>query len=559
MKFADMKYKRPNMEELKNTFNKLLLSFEEAHDFETENKLLLEINNLRVEFESMEQIVYIRHTINTKEEFYEKEQEFFDENKPEYDDLVSKFYKTLMKSNNIEELKDKWGEQLFTIASLTIDTFSEDIIDDLKEENKLMSEYTKVLAAASINFNGEVCNLSQMRPYQMNEDRNTRKEANEAKYEFFEENEEKLDTIYDNLVRVRTNIAKKLGYENFTHLGYKRMLRSDYTPEMVATFREEVLKYIVPFCTELREMQRKELGVNKLKYYDELITFKDGNANLAGDPEYILKMGERMYNELSPETKIFFKDMVEKNCMDLLSKKGKSPGGYCTYIGSFNMPYIFSNFNGTIDDVDVLTHEAGHAFQVYESREYDLVEYKFPTLDACEIHSMSMEFLTWPWMNLFFGEEADKYRYGHLINSILFIPYGVLVDEFQHIIYNNPQMNPVERKRAWRELEKKYLPHRDYENNQFLERGSYWYQQGHIFKNPFYYIDYTLAQICAFQFWSKANKNRQEAWQDYINLCKRGGSLSFLKLVKSATLKSPFERGVIEPIVQEIKNWIDKK
>lgn len=558
MRFEDISYIRPQMNELKINFEKLIEEYSNTLDFHKQNELILNINSLRNEFESMEQIAYIRHTINTTDKFYEEEQDFFDENRPLYDDLVSKYYRVLMKSNNIDKLKTKWGEQLFNIASMTIDTFHIDIIDDLKEENKLMSEYTKVLASASIEFEGKKNNLSQMRPFQMSEDREKRRESSIKKYEFFQTNQDKLDNIYDNLVKVRTRIAKKLGYDNFTELGYKRMLRSDYDPKMVQNFRDQVLKHIVPFCTKLRELQKHELEVSHLKYYDELITFKDGNAQLAGDAEYILQMGEKMYSQLSKETKVFFEEMINKSCMDVMSKKGKSPGGYCTYIGNFNMPYIFSNFNGTIDDVDVLTHEAGHGFQVYESREFDLVEYKFPTLDACEIHSMSMEFLTWPFMELFFKKEADKYRYGHLLNSILFIPYGVLVDEFQHIIYDNPQMSKCERLSVWAELEKKYLPHRNYDSNDFLKKGTYWYQQGHIFKNPFYYIDYTLAQICAFQFWINSTKDKESTWNDYLTLCKSGGSKSFLKLVENANLRSPFDDDVINPIVMEIEKWINK-
>lgn len=556
MKFKEYPYKRPDMKTFEKQFNKLLTAFTDAGDAASQDAYMIEINKLRNEWESMEQIAYIRHTINTKDSQYQAEQEFFDEYSPSYEGLVSRYYKALTDSKHQEALQQKWGKQLFTIASLKQKTFSPEIVEDLKAENKLMSEYTKLLSSAKIFFEGKYRNLPQMRPFEMAMDREMRKQASEAKYNFFKENESKFDAIYEKLVKVRTKMAQKLGYENFIPLGYARMLRSDYTPEMVKQFRDQVKNHIVPFATQLRERQRIRLNLDKLRYYDEILSFKNGNPKTCGDADAILEAGKKMYEELSQETKIFFDYMKEHELMDLISKEGKSPGGYCTFISKFASPFIFSNFNGTADDIDVLTHEAGHAFQMYESRKYKVVEYQFPTLDACEIHSMSMEFFAWPWMELFFKEDASKYRFAHLSESLLFIPYGVTVDEYQHFVYAHPQATPTERKQAWREIEKKYLPHRDYEGQEYLERGGYWHQQGHIFKNPFYYIDYTLAGICAFQFWKKSREDWARAWKDYVTLCRNGGSDSFLNLVESAKLSSPFEEGCIKEVIEEISQWL---
>ena len=263
-----------------------------------------------------------------------------------------------------------------------------------------------------------------------------------------------------------------------------------------------------------------------------------------------------MYEDLSKETGEFFKFMQENHLMDLVAKKGKAGGGYCTFIEDYKAPFIFSNFNGTSGDIDVLTHEAGHAFQVYSSRHFEIPEYYWPTYEACEIHSMSMEFFTWPWMDLFFKEDTDKYKFSHLSDALLFLPYGVSVDEFQHWVYENPEATPKERKLQWREIEKKYLPHKDYEGNDYLENGGFWQRQGHIYNSPFYYIDYTLAQICAFQFWKRSRENQEEAWADYVKLCKLGGSMSFTKLVEAANLISPFEDGCVESVVGEIETWL---
>jgi M3 family oligoendopeptidase len=557
MKFADMKYVRPDIKAYEEKFNALFEKFEKADKFEEQDQLMNEINILRNQIETMATLVSIRNSVDTTDKFYEDEQAYIDESMPIYEGIISKYYNLLVNSKFRHELEEKWGKQVFNIAELQLKTFSPEIIEDLQEENKLTTEYTKLIASAKIVFEGEERNLSQLTPFQQSTDREMRKKANEAKTNFLKEHEAELDEIYDKLVKVRTRIAKKLGYENYVELGYARLTRSDYNAEMVANFRNQVKKYIVPTATKLRERQAKRLGLDKLKYYDEKFTFKSGNAKPHGNPDWILNNAKKMYNELSPETKEFFTFMTDNELMDLVSKKGKAGGGYCTFIPDYKSPFIFSNFNGTAGDVEVLTHEGGHAFQVYTSKNYELPEYCWPTLEACEIHSMSMEFLTWPWMNLFFEEDTDKFKFSHLSESLLFIPYGVTVDEFQHFVYENPDATPEERKQAWRKIEKKYLPHKDYEDNEFLERGGWWFQQSHIFQVPFYYIDYTLAQICAFQFWKKAQENKEMAWKDYVTLCKAGGSRSFVELTKVANLISPFEEGCIQSVIGTIENWLN--
>ena len=440
---------------------------------------------------------------------------------------------------------------------MSLKSCSKEIIKELQEENRLCSKYTKLLASAKIEFEGKELNLSQLGKFMSNRDRNIRKKSSEAYFNYFYEHEQEFDIIFDELIKLRDKMAKKLGYKNFVELGYVRMMRTDYDSSMVENFRKQVLEYIVPVCNKLYERQAKRLNINKLTYIDEGFEFLSGNATPKESSEKIIENGVKMYRELSKETGEFFEFMLENELMDLVTKKGKSAGGYCTYIPNYKSPYIFSNFNGTSDDIDVLTHEAGHAFQVYMSRYIDVVDLNFPTFESCEIHSMSMEFITWPWMELFFKEDTEKYKFTHLSSAIKFIPYGIVVDEFQHKIYENPSMSIEERKNIWRNIEKKYLPHKNYEGCDFLEKGTWWYKQGHIFKNPFYYIDYTLAQICSLQFWKKYREDSEKTWQDYINICKVGGTKSFLEIVEIGNLKSPFEDGCVESIIDQIDSYLD--
>lgn len=557
MNFNDYKYERIDINHTKEKFYSLIKLFSESKNLQEQIKYMDKVIKLRNHLDTMTTLVSIRHSINTNDEFYDGENEYCDEILPIIFSFVTDFYKALINSKFRKKLEEKYGKFLFDIAELSLKTFDEKIINDLQNENKLSSKYSKLIASAKIPFDGEDRNLSQMAPYTQSKDRNVRIEASKKVAHFFKENKEKFDDIYDSLVKLRNNIAQKLGFKNYVELGYARLLRIDYNSEMVSSYREQVLKYIVPLHTELRKRQEKRLGLDKLSFYDEPIKFNSGNADPHGDPEWIINNGKTMYKELSKETEDFFTFMTEKNLLDLLSKKGKMNGGYCTYIPDYKSPYIFANFNGTAHDIDVLTHEAGHAFQVYQSRDYEVPEYLWPTYEACEIHSMSMEFLTWPWMNLFFENDTKKYKFIHLSESLLFIPYGVTVDEFQHWVYENPNATPEDRRNKWLEIESKYLPTRDYGEVEDLKEGIFWFRQGHIFSSPFYYVDYTLAQICAFQFWIKANDNRKKAWDEYLELCKLGGSKSFFKLMESANLKNPFNEGTIASVIPYIREFLE--
>ncbi|KDR96152.1 oligoendopeptidase, M3 family [Peptoclostridium litorale DSM 5388] len=556
MKFSEYKYERPSFEKVQLEFQRLVQSIGDSKSADDALAAVRDINDLRAEFETQQQIAYIRNTMDTEDELYKAEQEFYDDITPMYEGLINSYYFALAGSKFANELKAHLGEQLLNLANLKTRIFSDCVIEDMKMENKLCTQYTKLLSSAKIEFEGQINTLSQMRYHQMSLDRDVRKKANSARYSFFEKNKEEFDSIYTQLVEVRSGIAERLGYQSFTGLAYDRMGRTDYGPLDVAKLRESVKKHIVPLCTRLRQLQKKRLNLKELKYYDESVQFKDGNAKLIAGEKEMLRLGISMYEGISKEAGSFFRNMVQNGLMDLLSKQGKSPGGYCTYIPKYNTPFIFSNFNGTIDDIDVLTHEAGHAFQMHMSKDFNIAEYSFPTLDACEIHSMSMEFLTWPWMDMFFGEDADKYRLGHISEAVLFLPYGALVDEFQHVVYENPGMSESERNDVWRRLEREYLPHRDYDGNEFLESGTYWYQQGHIFKNPFYYIDYVLAGICAIQFLKRFRGDRESAWIDYEKLCRIGGSMSFMDIVKSAGLDSPFEEEAVKMAAQTAQEII---
>jgi M3 family oligoendopeptidase len=556
--FKEFHYERPDFQQFSASFKTQLAVFVNADTFEAQDKALSVINAMRSRFMSMYNLCFIRHTLDTRDAFYEQENEYFDHQMPAYESLVNQFYKQLLKASFRPALEKKWGQQLFNIAELSLKAFDDAVIHLLQEENKLSSAYTKLKGNAKIMFNGEEHNLSSIIKFESDKDEQVRKAAAVAKWAFYEENKNEIESIFDKLVKTRHQVATSLGFDNFVALGYTRMLRADYDAAMVARFRKQVLDKIVPIATGLYERQRKRLGLKQMRYYDENLRFLTGNPEPKGATHWIVAQAERMYRELSAETDEFFQFMKTTGLMDLEAKAGKAPGGYCTYISNYQAPYIFSNFNGTSGDIDVLTHEAGHAFQVFSSRALGISEYNWPTYEACEIHSMSMELFTWPWMELFFKEETEKFKYSQLTAALSFLPYSAAVDEFQHFVYANPEVSPEDRNAAWRALEKKYLPHRNYEDNTFLEQGRFWQKQSHIFSAPFYYIDYALAQICAFQFWKKDQDDHESAWKDYLHLCKLGGKHSFLELVQQANLRSPFEEEGFTASISKITDWLEQ-
>jgi len=556
MKFNEFKYERPNLDTFKNLILKELDLIATNKTLDEEIKAIKKINDLNDELQSMATLVSIRNSINTKDPFYEEEQAFFDENMPVVSELFNILDKKLLASKHIDKLKEEFGELLFKQTEVSLKTFKPEIIEDLQLENKLTTEYVKLKASAEIEFKGKVYNLSQMSPFAQSTDRNIRKEATLAVSNFYKENISEFDRIYDELVKVRTKIAKKLGYKNFIELGYDRMGRTDYNELDVKKYRKQILEEVVPYVKELIDRKSKRLKIKNMQSYDLNLSFLDGNPTPKGNLEWQVNEARKMYDEMSKETSEFFNMMIKRDLLELESKPGKAGGGYCTYIPKYEAPFIFANFNGTSHDVDVLTHEAGHAFQVYESRNLD-PNYRWPTMEAAEIHSMSMEFLAWPWMENFFKEDTNKYKFNHLAEAVSFLPYGALVDHFQYEVYKNYDMTPEARRLTWRKLEKMYMPYKKYDEDNFLEEGGFWIRQGHIYEVPFYYIDYTLAQVCALQYWDLSQKDFDKAWESYLKLSRQGGSKSFVELINSASLKNPFEVGSINQIMDPIKAYLN--
>ncbi len=545
-KFSELEYVRPDMEKAGEAVKACVKAMKTAASYAEFRDAYMEYVKLDTELATAKSIAHIRNTVNLMDEYYEKEMAYFNAEMPKYQLLVKEMGTVILESPFKKDMEAEFGRILLQNMEAGQLLSGEAVVEDKVREADLASLYSKTVAAASADFHGEKLNTYGLLKHMQSTDRTERREAFLAWAGLFESIAPEIDRIYDGLVKLRAGMAEKLGFENFVPMGYLARRRYDYTAKELSVFRKQVREVIVPACEALFERQREALGLDKLHYYDESVGSPEGNPVPVGGRDYLVAQAQKMYRELSPESGEFFDFMVQYDLFDLEAKKGKRVGGYCTTLPLYHAPFIFSNFNGTEADVNVLTHEAGHAFAGFTAAKFQKIpELCHSTSEINEIHSMGMELWTYPWMELFFGEQADQYRREHLADALKKIPYMVCVDEYQHRVYEKPDMTAMERRKVWRELEKVYMPWRDYDGNEFLENGGFWMQKQHIFLYPFYYVDYAMAQIGAFEFYTKMKENRTAAWEDYYNLCKAGGSKGYFELLAEAKLHNVLEEGAV--------------
>ena len=530
MKFSQMKYERPDAEQLKAELNGLTEKLKAAKSYTEAKELFLAEEKLNKHISTLANLAHIRHTIDTRDAFYDGEMKFWNKVDPELEECQQGWTQAMLESPYRKDFAEEYGNLMFLKAEIKCKTFSPVIIEELQKENELADEYEKLLASAQIPFEGGVYTLSQLTPFKSDPDDARRLAAWKAEGNWYKENQAKLDDLYDQLVHLRDKMGKKLGYEGYTTLGYYRMGRNCYTKEDVEKFRKAVVKYLVPVADSIYREQAKRLGKEyPMSFADNALEFRSGNPKPIGTPDEILAMGRKFYDELSPETSEFFRMMLDNELLDVLSTEGKRSGGYCTSIADYEVPFIFANFNGTQHDVEVVTHEAGHAFAAYMNRHRIPTSYIWPGMEGCEVHSMSMEFLAWPWAEGFFGEDARKFRYSHLSGALTFIPYGTMVDHFQHMVYEKPDMTPRERHNVWKELLGIYMPWMKLDGDiPFYSEGEGWQRQHHI----------TLCRsIILIIAWHRPLHSRS-------GRCSRKtarmlGNTTWLTLVKAAAASSP--------------------
>lgn len=558
-KFSEMTYTRPDLAAYEAELTAHIERIKNADSWEAlrtewiaQDKRLRSLMNMR-------NIAHIWNTVNTQDSFYEEEMRYFNSKLPAISLLGRRAEAALLSSPFLAQFEKEFGSILVKTMKSNQRLADERLIPLQIRESELAQQYSKISATAVADFHGERCNLYGLLKAMQSTNREIRREAFLAWSGLYEKIAPELDAVYSEMIKVRSEMAKLLGFSTYTEMAYLNRRRFDYTAEDTAQFRQKVKEVITPACTRYFEKQRIRLGIDKLYWYDESLEFPEGNADPEGTKDELLAKALEMYKELSTETGEFFQFMMDGELFDLESKPGKRPGGYCTSLPAIPSPFIFANFNGTAADIGVLTHEAGHAFENYTAtRRLPLVDQAHSTSEINEIHSMAMEHFTYPWMEKFFDEKTPKYLFSHLWGALNVLPYMCCVDEFQHRIYDDPSMTPEQWRGVWHELEQEYMPWRDYDGNSFLAGGGFWMQKQHIFLFPFYYIEYALAQICAFQLYLRMSEDRESAWADYLRLCQAGGSLGYFELLELANLENPFRGNTVTDTINAVTKALDK-
>lgn len=559
MKFSQMEYVRLDVDDIKSQITDIIQEFNNAPDYDAAKAAFIDMDKLTRHIDTMSTLAYLRHSIDTRDKFYDDEVTFWNNANPEIQEYTEMWTKALLASKYREELSADFGEIIFTNAELELKSFSPEIISQLQQENDLTQEYDKLIASSKILFEGKNYTISQIQIHKNDADDARRLAAWKAEGQWYKDNQAKLDEIYDKLVHLRDEMGRKLGYDGYTQLGYYRMQRNCYTKDDVEKFRKAVRKYLVPVADSIYKEQAKRLGKEyPMSFADNALMFRSGNPKPQGTADDIVKTAEKFYKELSPQTDEFFQTMLDGELMDLIATDGKQGGGYCTSLYDYEVPFIFSNFNGTSGDVEVVTHEAGHAFADWYNRKRIPVQTIWPSMEGCEVHSMSMEFFGWAKAKEFFGRDEHKFYYSHLAGAITFIPYGTMVDHFQHIVYENPDMTPAERHGVWKKLLGEYMPWMKLDGEiPFYSEGEGWQRQSHIYDVPFYYIDYCLAQTVALELWAMMQEDYDNAFQHYMAYTEQGGSDTFTNILKKAHLDTPFDENCLKTVCTTAAKWLE--
>ncbi len=558
MKVSQLPYQRVTIEQLTDSIRQIVEDIRNAESVETVLEARKRYNALSKEYGTATALSYMRYTINTVDPFYLEEKDYYDEIGPAAANLDLEYTRALLDSKFRPELEQRLNPLLFQSMENGMKAMSPEIVEDMIEENRLVSEYSQLMAGMEFTFRGETMSRAMLMRYASDDNRETRKECYETLGTTLAAHSAQLDRIFDDLVHVRDRMAKKMGYQNFVELGYYRMNRLCYDAQQVSRFRQNVKNDLVPVVARLRTENAKRLGIDRFMLYDLGVIIPGGDPKPFGK-EQIFAAAKEMYHSMGPETGAFIDMMLENEAFDVDARTNKWGGGYCTEFPKYRQPFILANFNGTADEVDTVTHEAGHALNDYLCFDNEYAEeLGCGGMETAETHSMSMEFFAWPYMEKFFGENAGKYRYRHAMDAFSFIPYGTMVDEFQHIVYQQPDMTPAERNATWLNLERQYRPHISMEGMPYLEQGTRWQYQMHIFETPFYYIDYCLAQTAAFQFLLASLEDYEGAFAAYLRFSKQGGERVWTDLLKEAGLRSPFEEGALKEVAVQIEDLLNR-
>jgi len=542
-------------------YKKLTDRIAEANSSNTAEKLL----ELYADWNALNSFVgsetsRINHELNknmSDEELSERERYQREEVQPAADRGNAELLHAVLGSKHKQAIAERYGAHLLEVFEVMQEPLAPVNIDLRVKVGDLSMQYDKIVSQGEVTVGGEVMTLSRTRNLQSSQDRAVRKEAFEAYRNWFLDHRAEIASLYDQMVHVRDEMGRNLGHKNFIPLGYKSMGRTDYGIEEAKKFRENIRKYVVPVQTCLYQARAKRLGLDALKpwdtTFDPAFTLPSGIAPV----ETQIEKAQRIFDKLSPSLAKHFMRMRDEGLIDLENRKGKRAGAYCTSFPDEGRVAILCNSTGDSEDVATLTHEMGHAFQGWESQPIEAIELQWPTSDACEVHSMGMEYLSMRYMTEFFNTELDeKFSRNRWRDGVEIICYIAIVDEFQHWVYENPNASLDERDAAWNKIWDIYKPGIDWTGCEQY-KAARWYSQGHIFGMPFYYIDYAIAETGAMQIALMDAIDHDKTVETYIKLCRIGGTMSVLNIFKAVGMRSPFDESLMKELMDHATKLLE--
>lgn len=480
----------------------------------------------------------------------ERERYFREEVAPVVTEGRHQFMQAFLESRHADAVAEQLGGHMIPVLRNTMEPLDPINTTLRLKEGQVANQYSMMMAVAEVEFNGKAMSLKELGSFMDSPDPELRKQAWLAMRGWVGNNRQTLRQIFAELVEIRHQMGLNLGHPNFVPLGYSGMGRTDYGPAEAATFRESIRTHAVPLRRRLAAEHAARMGAERMRPwdapYDPELTIPPGAVPVQTQ----LESAERMFDRISTHLADHLRRMRAEGLIDLEHRHGKRAGAFCTWFSDEGRPAIFCNSTGNADDVRTLIHEMGHAIQHWESGSIQNVLLHSPTADACEIHSLGLEFLTLPFIDEFFTpEHARRFRLGRWRKVVGAMCYRAQVDEFQHWVYENPTATPAEREDAWARIGMLYDSDLDYSG---LEEhlGTSWYQLPHIFRSPFYYIDYAIAETAAMQLAIMAEQDHDRAMQTYLHLCRVGGTMGLLDIVSSAGLRSPFDPELMKELME---------
>lgn len=505
---------------------------------------------------------YIRMTCDTTDEKLLTDFQFFaTEIEPKIAPLNNELNKKFIQSPFAEQLDEAKYYVYVRGIKKALELFREENIPLLTQIQVEQQKYQGITGSMSVKLGGQEYTLEQAAVFLKDTDRNVRQEAWEAITARRLEDKEKLDELFNSLLKLRHQVALNAGFENFRDYMFQALGRFDYTPGDCYDFHKAIQKEIVPLLKLQAEKRLRALALNELKPWDM-------DVDISGKPalkpfsngEELIEKSIKCFRGLSPYIGERLEIMKANGFFDVDSRKGKAPGGYNYPLAESGAPFIFMNSAGTFRDLTTMVHEGGHAVHTFISAGLELNDFKHLPSEVAELASMSMELISMDHWDKFFDNSEDLIRAkkDQLKDVLKTLPWVAVVDQFQHWIYTNPDHSSEERAKAWTKIFEPF-------GNNFADWSEHqhalenlWQKQLHIFEVPFYYIEYGIAQLGAIAVWKNYKNDPEKGLSNYLNALKLGYTKTIREIYETAGIEFNFTAAYVKELADFVQKELDK-